>query len=211
MLDINQFTSKNIFQDKGAKYPLENLSGLFFHTNNKELSLEEKGGLYRDIIGNIMTNNNNKVTRVVKIKDGELIVTDRFFTVQRKQEEVNITLKINKGKTLFCTITTMSKNTWGFEVTVENMTDMVTITQLISLLYHLYHDVTQNNESQKHLMTFMVANLILCREFTNKRFEEHGILYPDNFPLFNHHTKQLFNLIKTKDDYIVECVLDTNE
>lgn len=206
MFDINTFYPEDIFQDSSAKYPLENFSGLFFLQGNVEMTVLERNNLYKDIIGLIMSNN-NKVTRVVEIRENKLIVIDKFKASAGNREEIMISLEVKDRKLLKCTITTLSKNTWSFDVTVENTNDINTMTQVSGYLCNLQDNFQWSEKAQQVLQELSITCLFMARNFINRQFKEHGELYPDNFTLFNTTTKQIVQLIKTDKDYIVKCTM----
>lgn len=205
MFDINTFFPEDIFQDTSAKYPLENFNGLFFLQGNVEMTVLERNNLYKDIIGLIMTNN-SKVIRVVEIRGNKLIVIDKFKAPTGNHENITITLEVKDRKLLKCTITTLSKNEWSFNVTVENTNDINTMTQVSGYLCNLQDNFKWNEKAQQVLQELSVACLFMARNFINNQFKEHGVLYPDNFTLFNTTTKQIVQLIKTDKDYIVKSI-----
>ena len=209
MFDINKIAPKDIFQDTTVQYPLENLTGLFFHKGNVELNRPDRDDLYKNIVGLIMSGT-KKNSRVVEVQGNKLLLTDKFIDMRGNNEEITTTLEIKDESMLSCSISVLSKKAWVFDVDVSDMGGLGTMSHLAGYLCNLADNFPWEKEAREKLQEITVNILIMSRDFVNNMSKEHGVLYPDNFPLFNQNTKQIIQLIKTKEGYVVERILDIN-
>ena len=208
MLNIDKFVPTDIFQDTTVNYPVENLSNLLHNHQNTQMGVEDRDWLFKSLAKVIMSQS-KEFTRVVEVRENKLIVTDKFVIQQAKPEEIIITIETKDDKSLSCTISIVSKKTYKYNVTVSNLTDIVAMSQLVEYVCDLASNHPWSGDAHALLQEIAIADLTMSRDFVNEMSKEHGVLYPDNFQLFNQTTKRITQLIKTKDGYIVERILDT--
>ena len=145
----------------------------------------------------------------MEVRENKLITTDKFVIRQGEPEEIITTIEMKDDKSLSCTISIVSKKTYKYNVTVSNLTDIVAMSQLVEYMCDLASNYPWSGDANTLLKEIAIVGLTLSRDFVNEMSKEHGILYPDNFQLFNQTSRRITQLIKTKDGYIVERILNT--
>ena len=208
MININKFAPTDIFQDTIVNYPVENLSNLLHNRQNTQMGVEDRDWVFKSLAKVIMSQS-KLFTRIVEVRENKLITTDKFVIQEGEPEEIITTIEIKDDKSLSCTVSIISKNTYRFDVTVSNLTDIVAMSQLADYTCNLSSNHPWTSEARNLLKEIAIVCLTMSRDFVNEMSKEHGVLYPDNFQLFNQTTRQMLQLIKTKDGYIVERILDT--
>lgn len=208
MFNINKLIPTDIFQDTKANYPLENLSHLLLNHQNIQMTKEDRDWVFKNIVGLIM-GKGKKVTRVVEVREDKLIITDKFTTLQGEPEEMTFTIETKDRKSLPCTISTISKKSYKYDVTVGGLNDFIAMSQLSCYMCDLSSDYPWSDKSRNLLHEITVTCLIMSRDFINSKSKATNIPYPESFGLFNQQNKQIVQLIKDDGDYTIERIFDT--
>lgn len=208
MFNIDKFTPTDIFQDTTVNYPMENLSNLLYNRQNTQMDVKDRDWVFKSL-GTLIMSQSIKFTRVVEVRENKLIITDKFVIRQDQPEEIITTIEMKDDKSLSCAISIVSKKTYKYNITVSNLTDIYAMSQLVEYMCDLTSNCPWSYDAKVLLQEIAIVCLTMSRDFVNEMSKEHGVLYPDNFQLFIQNTRQIIQLIKTKDGYIVERISGT--